>query len=343
MRIRATAAVAVVSGALALTAVAIPAAQATGASGASGAFPAHGGWASAHRFAVGTSAGGPEARSAAKPAVKEATSAATSAAASAATAAAEPYPLAVTFSQLKVDNGKPAVVVGTTNTVHVPFSFTLTATNVDVRAADFYTGVDLYRGSANTPSNDLFGDNPPKCSVTSSTSSANSVVTVESCKGTVDIYPGQDLTLKDPGTGWHSVAWAVALNGQDGDNPDPSKIGQAALTGQHAPAIQRYATLTASAKPKPVKKGGTVTVTGKLSRANWDTHKYAGYTGQPVKLQFRKKNSSTYTTLKTVKTDSHGNLKTTYKATADGYWRFSFAGTSTTPAVSAAGSHVSLK
>ena len=48
-------------------------------------------------------------------------------------------------------------------------------------------------------------------------------------------------------------------------------------------------------------------------------------------------------TLKTVKTSSTGELKTTTKATVDGYYRYSFAGTSTTPAVKATGDYVDVK
>ncbi|MDH6221758.1 hypothetical protein [Streptomyces pseudovenezuelae] len=38
------------------------------------------------------------------------------------------------------------------------------------------------------------------------------------------------------------------------------------------------------ASPDPVKKGKTLTVTGTLTRANWNTNTYAGYSGQKVKL-----------------------------------------------------------
>ncbi|MGW2939643.1 hypothetical protein ACWDA7_50105 [Streptomyces sp. NPDC001156] len=316
MRIRATAAVAVVCGAAALTGAAIPAAQAAGTPGA--ARP----WQLAGHSAPTTG----------------------KSAFAASAAAATPYPLAVTFSDVKVAGGKSAVSVGTSAIVHVPYSFTLTATNVDISASDFYVGLDLYRGSATSPSADLYGDQPATCTVTSSQSSYEKVVTVETCKGTVDIYPKSDLRNADAGTSWHSVAWAIAYNGQNPSNPsDVSKIGTAELTGQRSPAVQRLSKLTVNAAPEPVKKGKTLTITGALTRANWETHTYAGYTGQKVKLQFRKKGTSTYTTLKTISTDSHGNLKTTYKATVDGYWRYSFAGTSTTPAVSAAGDYVDVK
>ncbi|MFD5517524.1 calcium-binding protein [Streptomyces sp. NPDC127066] len=107
--------------------------------------------------------------------------------------------------------------------------------------------------------------------------------------------------------------------------------------------VQRASRLTVDATPEPVTKGKTVTVTGKLSRANWDTHKYAGYSGQSVKLQFRKKGSTAYTTIKTVTTSSTGTLRTTVKASADGYYRYSFAGTSTTPAADSSGDLIDVR
>ncbi len=91
-----------------------------------------------------------------------------------------------------------------------------------------------------------------------------------------------------------------------------------------------------------MKKNKTITITGALTRANWETYKYGGYTKQPVKLQYKKKGTSTYTTLKTVTTDSKGVPKTTTNATADGYFRYSFAGTSTTPAVTFAADYVDV-
>ncbi|WP_370656780.1 hypothetical protein [Streptomyces sp. NBS 14/10] len=51
----------------------------------------------------------------------------------------------------------------------------------------------------------------------------------------------------------------------------------------------------------PGGQGKPLTVTGALTRANWETGAYAGYTNQPAQLQFRKRDSDTYATLKTVK------------------------------------------
>ncbi|WP_405657712.1 DUF5707 domain-containing protein [Streptomyces sp. RK9] len=107
--------------------------------------------------------------------------------------------------------------------------------------------------------------------------------------------------------------------------------------------VKRAAKLTVNASPEPVKKGKAITVAGALTRANWDTKKYAGYTQQPVQLQFKKKGASAYTTVKTVKSDRKGNLKTTVKASVDGTFRYVFAGTSTTPAVTSADDAIDVR
>ncbi|MFG2264793.1 hypothetical protein [Streptomyces sp. NPDC048720] len=308
MRIRAT--VAAVTGALALSAFVVPAAQAADGSSYTPADLAKA--ARAFHAASGKSA-------------------------FSSSAADEPYTLDLTFSSVKVNNGKP-IVVGTTNHVSVPVTYTVThGADVDIHADDFFMDVDIYRGSFDSPTALQMGDDWPVCT--------DSSATVATCKGTIDIYPKDEflgLTNADATT-WKAEGYAVALNGQDPDTGDVTKIGYVAQDRVATTKLQRYSKLTVNASPEPVVKGKTITVTGKLSRANWDDHQYHGYTGQSVKLQYRKKSSSTYTTLKTITTNSTGNLKTTTTATADGYYRFSFAGTSTTPAVNAAGDYVDVK
>jgi hypothetical protein len=312
MRIRATAAAAVLCGTATLSAAAIPAAQ------ASGVTAAHVPGAAAQRLATSALStgvqddGGPQGFK----------------------------PLDVTFSKIVLGDGKP-VVVGTTKAVHISYSFTITAgATAHAGSQYFMTGADIYRGSADDPSTDLSGDDPATCKTTSA---SGVTPVVQACKGTIDIDPTSgELSDSDAGTGWHGVAYAFDFTGADLDDPDPSDVGLADQTGLSSPAVQRYSRLTVNASPEPVRKNHSVTVTGALTRANWETNKYAGYTKQKVALQFRKKGSTTYKTLKTVTTDSHGGLKTTYKATTSGYWRYLFAGTSTTPAVKATGDYVKV-
>ena len=287
MRIRAT--VAAVTGALALTALAVPAAQAD-AQGADLHLPS-----AAERFGVPS----------AKPAFRAA-------------AAADELPV---ITKVTVNSGK-AVVVGTTNAKTVTVSVTAShATGIQDAYVDLWHGTDVEDG--------LDGYLPPNEDAATCTASS---ATTSTCKLTITAYPGVDL-YKNALAG----TWKVTVGALAGD-------GSFYWNDYHAThKVQRYSKLTVNASPEPVKKGKTITVTGKLSRANWETGKYAGYTGQSVKLQFRKKSSSTYTTLKTIKTNSTGNLSTTVTAGVDGYYRYAFAGTSTTPAINAAGDFVDVQ
>ncbi|MGQ4382019.1 hypothetical protein [Streptomyces sp. SAS_270] len=230
--------------------------------------------------------------------------------------------LGVTFSNFKIAS---AVKVGTTNDVSTTVTYTLThGADYVLNSDDYDNGPLIYKGSSDNPDNMLFGTKPATCTATSSTTA--------SCKGLVDIHPADgDLVNSDAGT-WSGGAVAIQYSSDD----------SSVSFGLGTTKVQRYSKLTVNAGPEPVVKGRTITSTGKLSRANWEDNKYHGYTNQPVKLQFRKAGTSTYTTIKTVTSDSTGNLKATATAVSDGYWRFSFAGTTTTPAVSATGDYVDV-
>jgi hypothetical protein len=144
--------------------------------------------------------------------------------------------------------------------------------------------------------------------------------------------------VMDPGyyglTNAQAGAWQTYLEVSSKDHDGATRNNQDQFF------VKRYAKLTTDASPEPVSKGAPLTVTGKLSRANWDDNAYHGYANQSVKLQFRKAGTSTYTTVKTVTTGSTGTLRTTVTAAADGYWRYAFAGTTTTASAKAAGDYV---
>ncbi|MDX2695890.1 hypothetical protein Sipo8835_29295 [Streptomyces ipomoeae] len=308
MRVRATAVA--VSGVLALSAFAVPAAYAAGDSADGlGTSPT---WAA---VSAGT---GPSAFSAATAA--DAT-------------VANPD---VTFVNMKVNGGKP-IVVGATKHVKVPVTYTLKhAANLDVTSKTFLNGPFLYYKSMPTSVMEdfkepvLFGDDAATCVDTSSTAA--------SCKAVIDIRPADgDLANSLAGT------WKVGGLALQGD-VDSEELGQTWQGKLGTVKVQRQAKLTgANASPEPVRKGRTITVTSKLTRANWDTNKTPGYAGQPVKLQFKKKGTSTYKDVKTVKSSSTGALKTTVKATADGSYRFVFAGSNGTSTATSAADAIDVK
>ncbi|MBK0376271.1 calcium-binding protein [Streptomyces sp. RB110-1] len=291
MRIRAT--VAAVTGALALSAFAVPAVQADEKPDAGLSVPS-----GAEIFGDAAGAPAAKARSARAPEVP-------------------------VIKKVVVNGGKD-IVVGTT--AKKKFTVSITASSPSGIADGF---AYLWHGHIDEVDGVLApAQDRGNCKASSRTTST--------CTVSITVDPRSDDLYTSSLAGTWNVA-AGALSARQGKEDFIWNDYQAKAR------VQRASQITVNAAPEPVKKGKTLTVTGKLSRANWDTHTYKGYTGQPVKLQFRKKGSSTYTTVKTVKTNSTGNLKTTVKASVDGYWRYSFAGTSTTPAATAAGDFVDVK
>nr|WP_030261594.1 DUF5707 domain-containing protein [Streptomyces violens] len=300
MRRRATAAA--VSGALALTALAIPVAQAD---------------------AGRTDDSAAAARTAQESSVQQAATAKQKAEPFGLRAVADDGYGDTAISDVVVNGGKD-VVLGTTNTKTVTVSFTAT----DDSGIDWATAI-LWHGGATFDEMDTGvtgNEENAGCTATSATTAK--------CTQTFTIDPQLDLTNAAAGT-WK--VWALA-QGTDADYVQQDNVKSFAM--------KRYSKLTVNASPEPVLKGRTITITGTLTRANWDTFKYAGYTQQSVKLQSRPASGGSYATLKTYTSGSGstaGQVKTTRTASTDTCWRYSFAGTSTTPAVTSTGDCVDVR
>lgn len=223
-------------------------------------------------------------------------------------------------SKVTVNGGKD-IVLGTTKLKTFSVSVTAShASNIGDAYAYFWHGSTYETADGILTPNEEYAS----CKASSATTST--------CKLTFTVDPQWDLYNDLAGS------WNVGVGALAADESDFAWIEKHSKT-----RVQRFSKLVVNATPEPVKKGKTLTVNGTLSRANWDTWKYAGYTQQSVKLQFKKKGAASYTTVKTVKSGSKGALKTTVKAASDGYWRWSFAGTSTTPAINSTADFVDVK
>lgn len=97
------------------------------------------------------------------------------------------------------------------------------------------------------------------------------------------------------------------------------------------------------ATPQPVKKGKNLTVKAQMTVAGWQTRKNVPLIGHQVLLQYRKGASGPFVTLKKIKTDRNGWATATVKATADGAYRYNFAGTSLTTATIGSADFVDVK
>lgn len=172
------------------------------------------------------------------------------------------------------------------------------------------------------------------------TSCTRSSTTTSVCTATMEIDPSWIDSYGSGNEGWdaNAVAGTWQVNATVKANDKDYWISDRIATFK----VKRAATLTTDAAPEPVKKGGTLTVTGKLARANWTDLKYHGYTKQVVKLQYKTPGGA-YHTVKTATTDSAGRLRTTVKASASGSWRWAFLGTTTTMKVVSTGDAVTVK
>ncbi|MEU7019879.1 hypothetical protein ABZ990_04375 [Streptomyces sp. NPDC046203] len=219
------------------------------------------------------------------------------------------------FTRVKVNGGKP-VVIGVANGVKVPTSFRLT-TPYKVK----WTDVFLYRGKTH---NRLWH----------SIETSDCGVVLSPCDVTETMYFNPSLwDLRNSEAGAWKVAGEVRFKDGTGDIDD---VGQTVY-------VKRNSRLSVKASPKPVAKGGTLTVTGKVTRANWETRKYVSYEGRKVSLQFKPAGATSYTSVKTVYANGKGDLKATVKASKTGTWRWMYGGNTTTGASTSAGDYVVVK
>lgn len=227
----------------------------------------------------------------------------------------------VAFSRVSVNGGKP-IVIGVQEEVEVPATFRMTTT----LRHDSGPVVFPYRGTTENPDTLWNSIITSDCNV------------VDKAKGICDfdewlyIDPRHiDFGNEDAGT-WRTAA-RIFLPGDSQDIDDvnlPLKV-------------QRATRLTVNASPEPVAVGKTITVSGRLTRANWDTHTYQGYAGRTVSLQFKPVGASSYKTVRTAVSSTTGSLRTTVKATGPGTWRWTYYGNSTSGASSSGGDHVATQ
>ncbi len=152
------------------------------------------------------------------------------------------------------------------------------------------------------------------------------------------LLPATDFMQRQPGGMWTTRiiaapdllentcagVWTAYVQTQHVDVEEPLDAATKAISIRRDSRITRT-----NAWPEAVRAGGTVTVHGRLTRANWETGRYQSYGGRTVQLQFRSPNGS-YATVKTVTGGPDGVLRTTARQPRSGCWRFHFPGSRTT-------------
>ncbi|MFE4663741.1 hypothetical protein ACFRI7_02790 [Streptomyces sp. NPDC056716] len=242
----------------------------------------------------------------------------------------------ITVSGIVINNGKP-IVVGTSQEIEPPISFNLALPSGYSTGNPFrYDAYPfLYRGSIKTAADTGANFIQPGSYTCYEIDSKRA-----SCEGNlyIDPHPSQEhVDSNSDATTW-KVGVSLKLWKADGG----LKTGE--LETRSATAqLRRAAKATANASPEPVTKGKPITVTGKLTRANWSTKKYDAYSGRTVSLQFRAKGADAFKTVKKVTASSTGGLKATVTASVDGSYRWVYSGDATTGVATSPADYVDVR
>ncbi|WP_338896548.1 hypothetical protein WBG99_13450 [Streptomyces sp. TG1A-60] len=250
--------------------------------------------------------------------------------------AAQAADTGITVSEVVINKGKP-IVVGTSKEAEPPLSFhvTLPAGYSTYEPFSYDAYPFLYRGSPKTAADtgeNYIGPGVYICYELSSKKAR--------CEGNLYIDP--HWSQKHVDSNGDATTWKVAVGLRLFKDSGGLKAEEYETRSQTA-QLKRAAKATVNAAPEPVTKGKPVTVTGKLTRANWSTKKYGAYSGRTVSLQFRAKGTDTFKTVKKATTSSTGALKTTVTASTDGSWRWKYYGNTTTGVATSAADYVDVR
>ncbi|MBA5224735.1 hypothetical protein [Streptomyces griseoaurantiacus] len=219
----------------------------------------------------------------------------------------------VSFTRVRVNGGKP-IVIGVSKEVAVPASFRMTTSHRWKWPAVF-----LFRRTADD-----------RLWHAIETSDCVRVSTV-ACDFQETMYFDPSVwDMRNSEAGAWTVGAEVSFDGGGGDVDDKG------LTAY----VKRNSRLTVNASPEPVSRGRTLTVTGKVTRADWQSRKYVSYGDRRVSLQFKPVGSSSYTTVKKVNANGSGALRTTVTASTTGSWRWVYYGNTTTGRSASSGDKV---
>ncbi|QYX78064.1 hypothetical protein [Streptomyces akebiae] len=251
--------------------------------------------------------------------------------------AAQAADTGITVSDIVINHGKP-IVVGTSKEVEPPMTFNLALPagySVEGTAGSWHAYPFLYRGdlkkAADTGEN-YIGPGGYTCYASDSRHAH--------CEGNLYIDPHPSQEHVDSNS--DATTWKVAVSLRLFKASGALKAGEIEKRSKTV-QLKRAAKATVNATPEPVTKGKKITVTGKLTRANWSTKKYDGYGGRTVSLQFKAKGTDTFKTVKKATTSSTGALKTSVTASADGSYRWVYYGNSTTGVATGASDYVDVR
>ncbi|MEV6381661.1 hypothetical protein AB0M31_19850 [Streptomyces sp. NPDC051773] len=250
--------------------------------------------------------------------------------------AADAADTGITVSDIVINKGKP-IVVGASKEVAPPISFNiaLPAGQSTAKPSGYTAHPFIYRGKLKTAVDTGDGYIGPGIYTCFEIDAKHA-----RCEGEFHIDPHP--SRRQVNTNAAATTWKVAVALRLWKSNGGLKTEEYE-TRSKTVQLKRAAKVTVAATPETVTKGKKITVTGKLTRANWSTKKYGGYSGRTVSLQYRASDATSFKTVKKVTTSSTGALKTTVNASADGFYRWVYHGNSTTAVATSASDYIDVR
>ncbi|MGW1668966.1 hypothetical protein [Streptomyces sp. NPDC002324] len=250
--------------------------------------------------------------------------------------AAQAADTGITVSDIVINKGEP-IVVGTTKEVRpsVTFKIALPAGLSTANPSGYTAHPFIYRGDRTKAVDTGDGYIGPGIYTCFETDARHA-----RCEGEfhIDPHPSRrQVNTNAAATTWKTAVVMRLWKASGGLKTEEYE------TRSQTVQLKRAARATVAATPETVTKGKKITVTGKLTRANWSTKKYGGYSGRTVSLQYRASDATSFKTVKKVTTSSTGALNTTATASADGFYRWVYYGNSTTDAVTTSAVYVDVR
>ncbi|MFD5329222.1 hypothetical protein [Streptomyces sp. NPDC127092] len=147
--------------------------------------------------------------------------------------------------------------------------------------------------------------------------------TVHDCVAEFHMNAATYIGLNKLAGTWSIAAWAHSADG--------ASVYQGPVAGQVS--FKRASTFALnSVAPQPVSRGGTLTVTGRLTGAPWEYGAATALAGQQVQLRFKMYGANTtWSVVATGVTDANGAVTIKRTAWNDGHWRLVYPGSAAAP------------
>jgi hypothetical protein len=138
---------------------------------------------------------------------------------------------------------------------------------------------------------------------------------VSVCTGTASVNVKKRQIWDDQAGNWHVQA---TVHAKDGSRAESDTAGNF--------QVKKESTIIITGVPARARAGDTITVDGLLEQPDWRSQSWVANAWQPIELRFQPKGSSTWQTVKTLRTSGTGTMTADVRVTESGTYQWYYPG-----------------